>query len=53
LFEVDREGRFYEVPTPHVDHLLAAPHVFIGRTESRCSPRTPRPSAWMHWEGLP
>ena len=32
LFEVDREGRFYEVPTPHTEHLLAAPSVFIGRT---------------------
>jgi two-component system cell cycle sensor histidine kinase/response regulator CckA len=32
LFEVDRKGRFYEVPTPHTEHLLAAPSVFIGRT---------------------
>jgi two-component system, cell cycle sensor histidine kinase and response regulator CckA len=32
LFEVDREGRFYEGPTPHTEHLLAAPSVFIGHT---------------------
>jgi two-component system cell cycle sensor histidine kinase/response regulator CckA len=32
LFEVDRKGKFYEVPTPHTEHLLAAPSVFIGRT---------------------
>ncbi len=32
LFEVDRDGRFYGLPTPHRERLVAPPEVFVGRT---------------------
>ncbi len=38
LFEVDQQGRFYELPTPHPEGLLAPPEVYVGKTVKEMLP---------------